>query len=190
MFLVSFQCFLSLMLQKKIIPVGIIGIIGMVSVSYTHLDVYKRQAGDSLKEVEKRLSDMAVLIKNVTTYQKTKPLYEAYKKARNREKYRAEHERGIILHEAAAKALKAAQIGGKLPSVPALQAEYEKLQEQKEALYADYGKLKKQIQEYDVIKRNIDSILQAEKQPVSYTHLDVYKRQMYGRIITSVIDQP
>ena len=34
---------------------------------------------------------------------------------------------------------------------------YEKLQEQKEALYADYGKLKKQVAEYDVIKRNIDS---------------------------------
>ena len=123
------------------------------------------QAGDSLKELEKRLSDMALLIKNVTTYQKTKPLYEAYRKARNKEKYRAEHERGIILHEAAAKALKAAQIGGKLPSVPVLQAEYEKLQAQKESLYADYGKLKKQVQEYDVIKRNIDSILQTEKQP-------------------------
>ena len=123
------------------------------------------QAGESLKEVEKRLSDMALLIKNVTTYQKTTPLYEAYRKARNKEKYRAEHERGIILHEAAAKALKAAQISGKLPSVPTLQAEYEKLQGQKEALYTDYGKLKKQVQEYDVIKRNIDSILQAEKQP-------------------------
>ena len=45
------------------------------------------------------------------------------------------------------------------------QAEYEKLQAQKESLYADYGKLKKQVQEYDVIKRNIDSILQTEKQP-------------------------
>ena len=108
---------------------------------------------------------MALLIKNVTTYQKTKPLYEAYRKARNKEKYWAEHERGIILHEAAAKALKAAQIGGKLPSVPALQAEYEKLQAQKESLYAGYGKLKKQVREYDVFKRNIDSILQAEKQP-------------------------
>ena len=90
------------------------------------------QAGDSLKEAEKRLSDMALLIKNVTTYQKTKPLYEAYRKARNKEKYRAE---------------------------------YEKLQGQKESLYADYVKLKKQVQEYDIIKRNIDSILQAEKQP-------------------------
>lgn len=63
---------------------------------------------------------------------------EAIKTARKgrKEKYRAEHERGIILHEAAAKALKAAQIGGKLPSVPALQAEYEKLKAQKESLYA------------------------------------------------------
>lgn len=75
------------------------------------------QAGDSLKEVEKRLSDMALLIKNVTTYQKTKPLYEAYRKARNKEKYRAEHERGIILHEAAAKALKAAHKGIDFPAL-------------------------------------------------------------------------
>ena len=105
------------------------------------------QAADSLKEAEKRLAEMAVLIKNVSTYQKTKPLYEAYRKARNKEKYRAAHERGLILHEAAAKALKAAQIGGRLPSVAALQAEYETLEAQKETLYADYGKLKKQVRE-------------------------------------------
>ena len=122
------------------------------------------KAGDALKEVEKRLADIAVLIKNISTFQKTKPAYDSYRKARNKDRYRAAHEGTVILHEAAAKALKAAQIGGKLPSVPALQAEYEKLQGQKESLYVDYGKLKKQVQEYDVIKRNIDSILQTEKQ--------------------------
>ena len=36
------------------------------------------QAADSLKAAEKRLADMAVLIKNVSTYQKTKPAYDAY----------------------------------------------------------------------------------------------------------------
>lgn len=46
-----------------------------------------------------------------------------------------------------------------------MQKEYEALQAQKEALYADYGKLKKQVKEYDVIKQNIDSILRQEKQP-------------------------
>ena len=67
-------------------------------------------------------------------------------------------------HEAAAKALKKAVIT-KLPNPATLQKEYEALQAQKEALYADYGKLKKKVREYDVIKQNIDSILQTGKQP-------------------------
>ena len=122
------------------------------------------QAADVLKGVEKRLADMAVLMKHVATYQKTKPVYDAYRKAKNKERYRAGHERDIILHEAAAKALKTAGIT-KLPNPATLQKEYEALQAQKEALYADYGKLKKKVREYDVIKQNIDSILQTGKQP-------------------------
>ena len=112
------------------------------------------KAGDALKDMEKRLADMAVLIKNVSTFQKTKPAYDTYRKARNKDRYRAAHEGTVILHEAAAKALKAARIS-KLPNLAALQAEYEKLQEQKEALRADYGKLKKQVKEYDVIRQNM-----------------------------------
>ena len=122
------------------------------------------KTGDALKEVEKQLADMAVLIKNVSTFQKTKPAYDTYRKARNKDRYRAAHEGTVILHEAAAKALKAAGIS-KLPNLAALQAEYEKLQEQKEALRADYGKLKKQVREYDVIKQNIDSILRQPREP-------------------------
>ena len=123
------------------------------------------QAADALKGVERRLADMAVLIKNVTTYQKTKPVYDAYRRAKDKAAYRAAHESSIILFEAAAKAIKPALVGGKLPNVAALQAEYAALGEQKEKLYADYGKLKKQVKEYDVIKRNIDSILRRESEP-------------------------
>ena len=122
------------------------------------------QAADSLKAAEKRLADMAVLIKNVTTYQKTKPAYDTYRKAKNKDRYRADNERAIILHEAAAKVLQTAGIK-KLPNITLLQAEYEQLQAQKETLYADYGKLKKQVKEYDVIKCNIDSILRQDKEP-------------------------
>ena len=50
------------------------------------------------------------------------------------------------------------------PNLAAMQKEYEALQAQKEALYADYGKLKKKVWEYDVIKQNIDSILRQEKE--------------------------
>ena len=122
------------------------------------------KSGDAIREGEKRLADLEVLIKNVSTSKKTTPAYDTYRKARNKERYRAAHEGTVILHEAAAKALKAAGIS-KLPNLAALQTEYEKLQEQKEALRADYGKLKKQVREYDVIKQNIDSILRQPREP-------------------------
>ncbi len=122
------------------------------------------QAADSLKAVEKRLADMAVLMKHVATYQKTKPVYDAYRRAKKKEQFRAGQEDKLILHEAAAKALRAAGIS-KLPNLAELQGEYAKLQAQKEALSADYGKLKKQVKEYDVIRQNIDSILRQEKEP-------------------------
>ena len=55
------------------------------------------QAADALKNVERRIADMAVLIKNIATYQKTKPVYEAYKKTKNKEQFRAAHESDLIL---------------------------------------------------------------------------------------------
>ena len=128
------------------------------------INAENEKTADALKSVEKRLADMAVLMKHVATYQKTKPVYEAYRRAKDKDAYRAKQESSLILHEAAAKALKASGIT-KLPNLAAMQEEYRKLQAQKEALYADYGKLKKQVKEYDVIKQNIDRILRLEKEP-------------------------
>ena len=122
------------------------------------------QAAAALKGVERRLADMAVLMKHVATYQKTKPAYDAYRRAKDKGAYRAKQESSLILHEAAAKTLKASGIT-KLPNLAAMQEEYGQLQAQKEALYADYGKLKKKVKEYDVIKQNIDSILRQGKEP-------------------------
>ena len=65
----------------------------------------------------------------------------------------------MILYEAVTKVLLTANVGGKLPSVAALQAKYAKLTEQKETLYAEYGKLRKQVKEYDTMKRNIGIFL-------------------------------
>ncbi len=83
---------------------------------------------------------------------------------RIRTAYRAEQESSLILHEAAVKALKAAGWQAPQPCRHAAK-NTRKLQAQKEALYADYGKLKKQVKEYDVIKQNIDSILRRESEP-------------------------
>lgn len=117
------------------------------------------QTTATLKDVERRLSDMALLIKNVTTYKELKPLYDEYKKSRNKEKFLRGHESDIILFEAAAKALKASGVSGKLPDLVKLKADYKRLAAEKDGLYAQYGKLKKQLREYDAVKQNIDSIL-------------------------------
>ena len=117
------------------------------------------QTAATLKDVERRLSDMALLIKNITTYKELKPLYDEYKKSRDKEKYLRGHESEIILFEAAAKALKASGVSGKLPDPAKLKADYKRLTAEKDALYTEYGKLKKQLREYDAVKQNIDSIL-------------------------------
>jgi hypothetical protein len=114
----------------------------------------------SLKAAEKKLSGMAVLMKHITTYQQTKPAMDGLKTAKDKDAYRREHESELILHEAAAKAIRAARPGGgKLPNLAALRTEYAKLTERKAALQAEYGKLKKQAREYGIIKKNVDSIL-------------------------------
>lgn len=123
------------------------------------------QAANALKDAERRLSDMALLIKDLTTYQKTRPAYDAFRKARDKDGFRAVHESAIILHEAAARALRKAQVGNRLPDTASLQAEYAKLNEQKEELATEYGKRKKQAKEYGVIKKNVDSLLRMSRTP-------------------------
>lgn len=126
------------------------------------------QTADSLKQVEKKLSDMAVLIKNISPYQKTKDIHRGYIKAKDKEAYRRKYESSLILYEASGKALKDAGIK-KLPELAALQKEYTALQKKKEAIYSDYGKLKKKVKEYQKIKQNVDTILQKEKSGKAHT---------------------
>lgn len=115
-------------------------------------------AARAVKEVEQRMSDLSLLIKHTTTYRQLKPIYEEYKKSRDKEKYLRGHESEIILFEAAAKALREMQIK-KLPDLAALRKEYSGLNDRKSKLYEDYRQAKKQMQEYSIVKRNVDSIL-------------------------------
>ena len=112
-------------------------------------------AAKAVKEVEQRMSDLSLLIKHTTTYRQLKPIY---RKSPDKEKYLRGHESEIILFEAAARALKEMQIK-KLPDLAALRKEYRSLNDRKTKLYEDYRQAKKQMQEYGVVKKNVDSIL-------------------------------
>ena len=96
------------------------------------------EAAAALKDVERRLGNMAVLIKNLTTYKQLRPVVLEYRKAKDKAAFRREHESQLILYEAAAKAIRDAGVT-KLPNLAALKAEYRKLDEEKERLYQKYA---------------------------------------------------
>lgn len=87
------------------------------------------------------IEEIKGVLAEIWRLQRLSLLKEAYRRAKDKDAYRAKQESSLILHEAAVKTLKAAGVT-KLPNLAAMQEEYGKLQAQKEALYADYGKLK------------------------------------------------
>ena len=116
------------------------------------------EAAAALKAAERRLAEMAVLIKDVTTCKELHPLLQEYQRAADKKQFRRKHEGTLILYEAAAKALKE-QGFQKLPDLYALKNEYKQLAEQKDQMQRQYNDAKRQMQEYGIIKQNVDGIL-------------------------------
>ena len=116
------------------------------------------EAAAALKAAERRLAEMSVLIKDVATYKELRPLVQEYQRAADKKQFRRKHEGTLILYEAAAKALKE-QGFQKPPDLYALKTEYKQLAEQKDQLQRQYAEAKRQMQEYGIIKQNVDGIL-------------------------------
>ena len=121
-------------------------------------DTNGTEAAAALKAAERRLAEMAVLIKDVTTCKELRPLLQEYQRAADKKQFRRKHEGTLILYEAAAKALKE-QGFQKLPDLYALKNEYKQLAEQKDQMQRQYNDAKRQMQEYGIIKQNVDGIL-------------------------------
>ena len=102
---------------------------------------------------------MQPLIKNISNYQRLKPVNEAYQKAKDKTAFRAKHEAELVIFEAAKSTLLAVQGDRKLPRMKALQAEQERLTEEQQRLYGKRAKLKKEAKQIDTIKANVDSYL-------------------------------
>ena len=115
-------------------------------------------AASALKNAERRLGDMALLIKNLSAYKQLRPVALELRNAKDKAAFRRQHESQLILYEAAAKALKEAGVT-KLPNLYALKTEYKKLDAERERLSAQYSEAKQKLKEYGIVKQNVDSIL-------------------------------
>ena len=112
-----------------------------------------------LKVVEARLREVQPLIKNISNYQRLKPVYDAFQKAKDKPGFKAKHEAELVIFEAARSTLLAMQGDEKLPSLKTLQAEQQRLLEEQQRLYDERAKLKKEVKQIETIKSNVDTFL-------------------------------
>ena len=126
-------------------------------VEYVHSS-YDR-TGKELKGVEARLREVQPLIKNISNYQRLKPVYDAFQKAKDKPGFKAKHEAELVIFEAARSTLLAMQGDEKLPSMKTLQAEQQRLLEEQQRLYDERAKLKKEVKQIETIKSNVDTFL-------------------------------
>ena len=117
------------------------------------------RTGKELKGVEARLREVQPLIKNISNYQRLKPVYDSFQKAKDKPGFKAKHEAELVIFEAARSTLLAMQGDEKLPSLKALQAEQAQLFEEQERLYAERNRLKKEVKQIETIKSNVDTFL-------------------------------
>ena len=126
------------------------------------------ELGDSIKVAETRMAEIAVLRTHIVNYAKTRPVYDAYRKAGYSKRFLENHRAEIALHKAAKTAFDKANLK-KLPKVKELDVEYSKLLTEKKALYPDYRKAKEEMQELLRAKRNVELFFAEEKSSTEKT---------------------
>ena len=108
-----------------------------------------------IKAVEKTIGENAILIKQLEIYRQYRPIYLKLKKVKNKEGFTRKFQRELILYEAAEKQLK-----GKNPlPLETLIKDNGDLSERKAKLYEEYKKLKSKSAEIEVIRSNVDTLL-------------------------------
>ena len=117
------------------------------------------RTGKELKGVEARLREVQPLIKNISNYQRLKPVYDAFQKAKDKPGFKAKHEAELVIFEAARSTLLAMQGDEKLPSLKTLQAQQQRLLDEQQRLYDERAKLKKEVRQIETIKSNVDTFL-------------------------------
>ena len=126
------------------------------------------ELGDSIKAAETRMAEIAVLRTHIVNYAKTRPVYDAYRKAGYSKRFLENHRAEITLHKAAKTAFDEAKLK-KLPKVKELDAEYSKLLTEKKAAYPDYRKAKDEMQELLRAQRNVELFFAEEKNTTEKT---------------------
>ena len=120
------------------------------------------ELGDSIKAAETRMAEIAVLRTHIVNYARTRPVYDAYRKAGYSKKFLGAHREEITLHKAAKTAFDEAGLK-KLPKAKDLSIEYAELLKKKKEAYPDYRKARDEMQELMKAQKNVEMFFAEEK---------------------------
>ena len=118
--------------------------------------------GDSIKAAETRMTEIAVLRTHIVNYARTRPVYDAYRKAGYSKRFLEAHREEITLHKAAKAAFDEAGLK-KLPKAKDLSIEYAELLKKKKEAYPDYRKARDEMQELMKAQKNVEIFFAEEK---------------------------
>ena len=120
------------------------------------------ELGDSIKAAETRMAEIAVLRTHIVNYARTRPVYDAYRKAGYSKRFLEAHREEITLHKAAKTAFDEAGLK-KLPKAKDLSIEYAELLKKKKEAYPDYRKARDEMQELMKAQKNVEMFFAEEK---------------------------
>ena len=120
------------------------------------------ELGDSIKAAEARMAEIAVLRTHIVNYARTRPVYDAYRKAGYSKRFLEAHREEITLHKAAKAAFDEPGLK-KLPKAKDLSIEYAELLKKKKEAYPDYRKAQDEMQELMKAQKNVEMFFAEEK---------------------------
>ena len=112
----------------------------------------------NIKVLECQIKDKSEMKEHIINYLNSKAKYGEYKQSGYSKKLAEEYRPEIALYKASQKYFNEKGLK-KLPNIKSLNAEIDSLYKDKNSAYIDYKKLKKEHQEIQIVKSNIDKIL-------------------------------
>ena len=107
----------------------------------------------------------------MSLYLKTKDTYAEWKRSGYSQAFYTAHEQEIIIHKAAKKAFDA--MGGKIPSIRTLNAEYKDVLSKKQRDFASYRTSRDETRELLNVKANIDLVTERSERQQRTKDLEI-----------------
>ena len=124
----------------------------------------KQKSSQRLTSEKKEDHEFDLLLKkHIFDYFKTKDVYAEYRKCGYSKKFLEEHRQEILLHKAAKNAFDELHLK-KFPKIKDLSAEYAEILAEKKKLYGEYRQVKKDMQEIQRAKYDIDQFLKSDEE--------------------------